>query len=173
MEPLFLNPVDDPILRLTSNGYSKPFVNITDIDEFNINVPSRSSTVPRENIRQDKGLDESEKCLLLSDINDSENSIQKEPSLVKNVVLEDGKGPQLTDSEDPTPIVLVQELKIEPDDDLENVQKITDSTETIEEAECSEYLPINKENGLKIIDSRSLVQEECDINEYLLKNQRS
>ena len=224
LEPLFLTPVDDPILRITN----KPFVNITDIDDFNINIPSVSKTVLTENIRQDRGLDESEDFLLLTDIfdkpiTDSGNSIQKEPSLVKYLVLEEEKETQSTDSEvpipiviqeveiepdddfesvqkitgsgetieikveeeketnftdteDPTPIVLVEEVEIEPDNDFEKcVQKITDSEEATEveeqEAEYLEYLPINIENGLQIIDSRSLVQEDCDINEYLLKNQ--
>ena len=76
---------------------------------------------------------------------------------------------QLTDSEDPTPTDLVQEIKIEPDDDLENIPKITDSRDTIEikveqEDEYFEYLPIKEESGLRIIDSRSLVKEEFDIN---------
>ena len=173
LKPLFLTPVDDPILKLTSNGYSKPFVNITDIDDFNINIPSVSRILPTKNTGQDKDVDESEDFLQLSEIfdkpiTDSRTLVQNEPCQVSLSLLEEEA--QLTDSED---TVLVLEVEIEPDD-LKNFQKITDSGETIKmkvEQECSEYLPINKENGLQIIDSRSLVKEECDINEYSLKNQ--
>ena len=194
MEPLFLTPVDDPILRLTRNGYSKPFVNITDIDDFNINIPSVSRTAPRSH----KGLNETEDFLQLSDIfgssiTDSGNFIEKEPSYVKHVLLEE----RSTDSEDPTPIIIVQEVEIEPDEDLECVQKITDSTETIEvkvEEEMKSQLPDSEDTVLvleveiepddlksvqKITDSDETIEvkveqnAECSESEYLPRKEEN